>query len=128
MMFRFNTGFSMVELLVVLLIISLVLSLTAPLTIGIVDKFRAKSELSLFVNKVRALKEHSFFAGGVIMLSLNDDTAIASFPSGAKETYDYQYLRFDKSEFAISPLLAESEIFIDVSVAGELQRLEVLSR
>lgn len=72
--FKFNKGFTLIELIIVLSIVSLLLAVVAPISIKAVDKTEAKTELLNTTKWIKNIGFQAFIEQQNYALALNGNT------------------------------------------------------
>ncbi|WP_076410991.1 type II secretion system protein [Shewanella sp. UCD-KL12] len=88
-------GFTLIELIVVMLIMSIVLSLVGPLTLRMLDRAQAQSELISFKNSISKVSYIAFASATEHSFELNKDQLIVY-----KANRELQQTKFDYLSFA----------------------------
>jgi prepilin-type N-terminal cleavage/methylation domain-containing protein len=89
-----NRGFTLVELLIVMAIMSLILSIVGPLTVKIVDKAQAQSELITLKNAIHKLSYKAFASATPYTLTLSSKTLKLESQRSNLSTHRFEYLSF----------------------------------
>jgi prepilin-type N-terminal cleavage/methylation domain-containing protein len=93
--FRYlSGGFTLVELLIVMAIMSLILSIVGPLTVKMVDKAQAQSELITLKNAIHKLSYKAFASATPYTLTLNSKILRLESERSTPSIHRFEYLSF----------------------------------
>jgi prepilin-type N-terminal cleavage/methylation domain-containing protein len=89
-----SKGFTLVELLIVMAIMSLILSIVGPLTVKMVDKAQAQSELITLKNAIHKLSYKAFASATPYTLTLNSKILRLESERSNPSIHRFEYLSF----------------------------------
>tara|TARA_B100001059_G_scaffold21424_1_gene17253 strand:- start:3005 stop:3415 length:411 start_codon:yes stop_codon:yes gene_type:complete len=125
--FKFNNGFTLIELIIVLSIVSLLLSVVAPISIKAVDKTEAKTELLNTTKWIKNIGFQAFIAqqsytleltGNTLNLYKNPSNELIKTKTLKSLKFNQQWVNFNANGF-VSPQV------INGHFKGELLSIEL---
>jgi prepilin-type N-terminal cleavage/methylation domain-containing protein len=92
---HYNSGFTLIELIVVMSIMSIVLSMVGPLTLRMLDRAQAQSELISFKNSVKKVSYIAFASGTEYSFELKQHQLIVYRADDELQQTEFDHLNFE---------------------------------
>jgi prepilin-type N-terminal cleavage/methylation domain-containing protein len=92
---RLKSGFTLIELIVVMSIMSIVLSMVGPLTLRMLDRAQAQSELISFKNSVKKVSYIAFASGTEYSFELKNHQLIVYRADDELQQTEFDHLNFE---------------------------------
>lgn len=131
---KFNSGTTLMELLIVLAIISLLMSIVGPMTMNLNNRTVIKSEILKLKALLRKQSSNSYFKGeNNIVILTGSSLVVLSDDKQIQNEYQFEKIYFSKQEYSINmygfiyPVMLEikyEDKVINIDVGDELNILE----
>ncbi len=92
---RYTSGFTLIELIVVMSIMSIVLSLVGPLTLRMLDRAQAQSELITFKNSIKKVSYIAFASATQHSFDLKQHELVVYKAGEELQQTQFDYLSFE---------------------------------